>query len=1148
MSDFTTLPASGWPVFRLSGASGLAAEVLPTGGLRRLTLGSLCANAMFASPVAPGGPRLWVRRVGEEAATPLLGPGAEPTLTATDDAVRWSGDASGFGYTVELRLDADAARWFWLVRVEAEPGAGEGEVELLFLSSVGLADEGTLRNNEKYVSHYVDHAAFEHGRVGLVQLSRQALKQSTGFPQLMAGCVPRCAGVATDLVATLGLESKVGVPEAGVSRWPQGAEVVQHEAAANALRSCPLRLAPGHPAEATFFFELTGDHPEASSNGDLSRIDALERAAAGARQEAAGSADRGPGTPVSAAVRGFAAEPFHGRPASGEDLSAWFGPRDDWREIEEVHGELASFFCGAATHVATRAKERRVRRGHGHLLRTGDRLLPGDSLATDTVFGRGVFGSHLTLGNTVFGRWSGVVRDELNLDPSTGLRVAVEDPTAAGGWRVLGTATAFATTPGTARWFYRLGDPGGGADAVLRVSVAALAEGPLFAYAAEWLSGEPRRLRVSLQVSPGPGECAAAADVGVLEDGFAVRPAGESPLDRQGPAPGLLLRFAEGVDRLGGDELLTGGDRVGFPWLVAELAAQPEHAWSVELCNNLAEPVELPDEPADPDAFWLDLTLRAGFDPGPDPRTRRLAEALPWLVHNAVIHLSTPVGLEQFTGGAWGTRDVCQGPVELLAGLGRQDVVAEILKAVFANQRKADGGGVAAGGWPQWFMLPPFSDTRAGDAHGDVVVWPLKALADHLTATGDASLLDAEVGWADDDTPATVREHAEAALANIEAHSVPGTSLMAYGHGDWNDSLQPAEPWMAERMVSAWTNALLFETLLGLAAVVGEPRLKHRLEARADALAADFHRLLMPPGPDGVPEVLGVGIFDEAFKTVEPLLHPAATRSRPRHGLIAINRGILSGLLAGEALERHLGVVRGHLLAPDGARLMDRPPAYRGGLSETFQRAESAAFFGREVGLMYTHSHLRWAEVLANVPRDADAGGSDADVLDELLKVNPVGIREAVPNALPRQANAYFSSSDAAFPDRHAADARYAEAVTGEVPVEGGWRVYSSGPGIFVRLIAEELVGVRVRGRGAEAVLELDPRLPADLAGEVTLSLVARGLDARVVVDPDTPASATPTVGGEPVEGVVRGPAGWTLPASALPAGAEVRCGCGSAG
>ena len=44
---------------------------------------------------------------------------------------------------------------------------------------------------------------------------------------------------------------------------------------------------------------------------------------------------------------------------------------------------------------------------------------------------------------------------------------------------------------------------------------------------------------------------------------------------------------------------------------------------------------------------------------------------------------------------------------------------------------------------------------------------------------------------------------------------------------------------------------------------------------------------------------------------------------------------------------------------------MDRPVAYHGGAETIFRRAESAAFFGREIGLMYVHAHLRYAEAMA---------------------------------------------------------------------------------------------------------------------------------------------------------------------------------------
>ena len=41
----------------------------------------------------------------------------------------------------------------------------------------------------------------------------------------------------------------------------------------------------------------------------------------------------------------------------------------------------------------------------------------------------------------------------------------------------------------------------------------------------------------------------------------------------------------------------------------------------------------------------------------------RIGTALPWFAHDALIHYLSPRGLEQYTGGAWGTRDVSQGPV-----------------------------------------------------------------------------------------------------------------------------------------------------------------------------------------------------------------------------------------------------------------------------------------------------------------------------------------------------------------------------------------------------------------------------------------------------------------------------------------------------
>jgi CRISPR-associated protein Csx3 len=164
---------------------------------------------------------------------------------------------------------------------------------------------------------------------------------------------------------------------------------------------------------------------------------------------------------------------------------------------------------------------------------------------------------------------------------------------------------------------------------------------------------------------------------------------------------------------------------------------------------------------------------------------------------------------------------------------------------------------------------------------------------------------------------------------------------------------------------------------------------------------------------------------------------------------------------------------------------MDRPANYCGGTERTFRRAESASFFGREIGLQYVHAHLRYAEALAMMGR-AD------ELWRALLVVNPIAVTEVVPNARPRQRNCYFSSSDGVFRDRYEASRDFEKLRSGEVPVEGGWRIYSSGPGIYTSLVIRHLLGLR---RYFDC-LEFDPVLPRELDG-IACELVENGRNVR---------------------------------------------------
>ena len=78
--------------------------------------------------------------------------------------------------------------------------------------------------------------------------------------------------------------------------------------------------------------------------------------------------------------------------------------------------------------------------------------------------------------------------------------------------------------------------------------------------------------------------------------------------------------------------------------------------------------------------------------------------------------------------------------------------------------------------------------------------------------------------------------------------------------------------------------------------------------------------------------------------------------------------------------------------------------------------------------------------------------------------------KERVANAALRQRNCYFTSSDAAFCDRYEASVAWDRVRRGAVAVEGGWRVYSGGPGLFVDLLIRRLAGRKQEKRSKKAV------------------------------------------------------------------------------
>ena len=1044
---------------RLTSASGLTVECNANGSLRRFACGGV-SLALFVANELEGGPaNLYLRLRGDRLRwTPLLGP-ASPTRFEADSSARTlagSGCWEGIEYTVALVLAATAPTWFWHVRLHNTLGA-VSTLDLTYAQDLALAAYGAVRMNEYYVSQYVDHTPLAHPQRGIVLASRQNQAVDGAHPWSLIGSLRRGVAFATDALELHGLASRAGRAPLGVGGELPGHRL-QREHSMAVIRDEPIALAPGATLECGFFGTLVPDHPAVTSAADLERLSEVLRAV-----EAAAPAQRRLDSGAELASLFAAPVPLAVAELTAAELSALFGATRRLEERDE-RGALLSFFHGEARHVVLRAKELAVLRPHGHLLRTGLHTTPDERSLTSTAWMGGVFHSMLTQGHVSINRFLSTVRSYLGLFRSHGQRVFIESD---GAWRLLDVPSAFEMWPEGCRWIYRH------TAGVLEVRAEAANDRHEMRLAIEVRSGPPVRFLITHHVALNGDDGAARGAVEWRREGDVIvaTPAPGSELARRFPRGSFRIRALAGTafERIGGDELLFRDGRSRLePYLC--LVTAPACAVALALTGHLIdEQVPPPQSVPSRSHFVRALSMSGGAAPAhAQRRLAGLAEIAPWLAHDALVHYLAPRGLEQYSGGGWGTRDVCQGPVEMLLALGLTAPLRDLLLRVMSAQN-------ADGDWPQWFSFYERERAiRAADAHGDIIFWPLLVLGQYLIASGDAALLDERVPFFDPRGPAageplSVWQHAERALDAIGRRSIAGTALCAYGHGDWNDSLQPADPSMRARLCSAWTVTLhhqTFRTLARALRAVGRAAQAPPLERSAAAVASDLQRLLVA---DGV--LAGYALFAEDG-TVRHLLHPRDEVTGVHLSSLAMVHALLEDLLTPAQVTEHLRLIEEHLCGPDGLRLFDRPLPYRGGEQRVFQRAESATYFGREIGLMYMHAHLRYAQALAHL-------GQPDRFWRALCQANPIDVGALVAAATVRQANCYYSSSDAAFDDRYQAQAEYQRVARGTVALEGGWRVYSSGAGIALGLIVRTLLGLDYEANA----LRIDPVMPRDLDG-----------------------------------------------------------------
>ncbi|WP_413303253.1 cellobiose phosphorylase [Bacillus sp. 1P10SD] len=1032
-------------------AGELCFTFLNSGDLSSITSKNIMVNQIIANPIDGSLNNLYLRlfKGNEIKVVPLLGIHSESRVSYTDSQVIWEGTTEDVHYQVNFKLTEEGI-WFWDVNVNGT----DIEVDIVYGQDLGLADSGAVRSNESYMSQYIDHAVFQDESHGYVVCSRQNQPQSTGFPYLQQGSLSKTVGYTTDGFQFFGLSYKETNKPEVLTKPTLANEVYQYEFAYTALQSERVKL--NGSTQFVFYGLYNENHSEAIAELEFN-------------EEISNAWEQVKST-INASV---AVEKVTISPAFGEPLQTLSMTKDEIDQLfpqrlqEEWNGEnLLSFFTDSYEHIVLKEKELLVERPHGHIIMTGQTGQMKEDIITSTSYMYGVFNAQLVVGNTSFNKMLTNTRNALNILKTSGQRIYVQMGDV---YQLLTMPSMFEMGFNYARWYYKTPED------TLIITNFTTVDTPEVQLQVRSVNGHTYRFLVTNQVSMNNNEYTVPFHMDT--DGQLITFRADSNSDSSNIYPNLSYRIkVTGTDYTIEDERKLGENLLpqSASLVVLELSETPE--WNITIQGLLhGEPIPFVTREASNEIETYREVYRQvmnGFKLSKadqsSPDLDKVNALAWWYTHNMLVHYSVPHGLEQYGGAAWGTRDVCQGPTEYFMATQNYDAVREMIKTVFSHQHEETGN------WPQWFMFDKYVTIQAHESHGDIIVWPLKMLSDYLNVTNDYSILQEEVPYITmtsfqfTEYTATILEHVKKEIGYIKDHFLHGTHLSSYGDGDWDDTLQPANAQLKQFMVSSWTVSLTYQVMNQFSKAMEkvDKNESEELKALASGIEKDFNRYILQT------DVIPGFVYMETAGEAEMMLHPEDTKTGINYRLLPMTRSMISELLTPDQAETHYQIIKENLFCPDGVRLMNRPAKYTGGVSTHFKRAEQAANFGREIGLQYVHAHIRFVEAMAKL-------GKVDEVWKGLEIINPVGLKQVVPNAEIRQSNTYFSSSDGKFNTRYEAQERFDELRKGTVPVKGGWRIYSSGPGIYMNQLISNCLGIRMENGD----LIIDPVLPKEFNG-----------------------------------------------------------------
>ena len=896
-------------------------------------------------------------------------------------------------------------------------------ISLYYGQDIGIQDINGILNNEAYIVQYIDYKAFKDSN-GYTLCARQ----NQGMPAyFQMGMDIKTIGFSTDAMQFFKTQQKRDGHIYAMDDDLLANEIYQYEQSYLTLQSEP------------FSIDQTYKHIQVYGYFEPNHIDIISK-------------------PKDIKLSTHAYKdltPFHFSKSdladitilSGDDITTESLSKLYPKRLHEefVNNTLYSFFLDDHAYVTTHHKESIVERSTGHILMQGDVLNATENVLTTTSFMNGVFLSHVALGNTSFHKLLGDHRHALMLHKMSGLRLYIKYKEK---FHLLGMPTLYEIGLQHNTWIYVFESD------VIKVHVYGDIHSQDIQLKIESLNHIPYDMFYTMQLLMGPQEWLYDLDLDMHTSGFEVVTPENSMAKEHYPSLAYGFKALDTIHQKQSSKGVLEGHFT--------LSDKTHFILSATFKTLTYNYISLDSTKSHAKAFYSSVLnhislSHATYD------TKADMHMLYWYTHNALIHYASPHGLEQYNGAAWGTRDVCQGPFELFSALQKDDVLKHILKTVYGRQF------VETGDFPQWFMYDKYKHIQAHEAHGDVIFWPLKALGYYLKQTGDLSILDEVVPQYSLTShqfiePTPLYDHVKLQIKHILLNTID--HLPIYGGGDWDDTLQPANNTLKERMVSGWTTVLMIQTLESFALEIKtyDPLYSDFILNEVDLIKASRLNHLLP---DGIPA--GFVVFEEEKKY---LLHPKDLETSLKYRLLPITRSMIAGLNSKEENARFLQIIDTYLKHPDGVRLMDHAVLYQGGKKTHFNRAETAANFGREIGLQYVHAHIRYIEAMYEI-KDVERS------YEALLMIHPIHLHHILKNAMPRQRNAYFSSSDGAFKDRYQAKEQFDLLREGKINVKGGWRIYSSGPGILIHQMITNTYGIKRH----HLISSIQPNLPKELSG-----------------------------------------------------------------